>query len=122
MAAVLRAVRGASFREPLTLLGRDGAPLNLTGASLRWVAKRRLEDDDDDAVLVATSADGTLDIVDAPTGSIQFDVPAASMTMEAYPTLYAWTLQVVSGGVTTRFPDAFQGGPGKLIVAPSAVE
>lgn len=123
MAVVLRAVKGATFQEPLTVLNRDGTPTNLTGAALTWMAKRRIDDADVDAVLTATSAGGTIDIVAAATGQIRFDIPAATMNGAAIEPgrVYAWTLQVYVGGLTTRYPDAFQGAPGKLIVAPSAI-
>lgn len=120
MSQVLRAVRGATFVEPLTITNRDGTPTNLTGAALRWMAKARIDDADVAAKLTATSAGGTIVIVDAPTGSVRFAIPAATMDTLT-PGRYAWTLEVYLGGTVTRYPDGFQGGPGKLLVAASAI-
>jgi hypothetical protein len=122
MAIVLNAVAGATFQEPLTLTNRDGTPMDLTGTSLTWMAKRRIDDDDVAAVLTATSAGGSI-VVDAPAtlGTIRFAIAAATMAPIA-PGAYAWTLQVVSGSTVVRFPDGFQKGPGRLIVTASVIE
>ena len=121
MSQVLRAVKGATFAEPLVITDRDGTPTNLTGAALRWMAKERIDDLDAAAKLTATSAGGTIVIVDAPTGSIRFAIPAATMDALTAGKVLAWTLEVSLGGTVTRYPDAFQGGPGKLLVAASAI-
>lgn len=120
MAQVLYAVVGATFTEPLTLTDRDGTPTDLTGAAITWLAKRRVDDDDDDAVITATTANGRIVIVDPVAGGIRFSVPA-SVTALLEPRGYAWTLQVHADGQTTRYPDSRQGGPGRLLVAASAV-
>jgi len=125
MSEILHAIVGATFQEPLTILDRDGTPADLTGAALTWMAKARIDDADVDAILTATTAAGTIDIdADPTTGKITFDIPAA--TMAAVPprsgrSWYAWSLQVFSGGKTTRYPDDREGGPGKLIVSPSVI-
>jgi len=119
---VLRAVVGATLQEPLAITNRDGTPTDLTGAALTWMAKRRVDDADVDAVLTATLAGGTIALVGAATlGTIRFNVPAANMAALEANRVYAWTLQVAGGGTVVRYPDASQGGPGKLIVAPSAI-
>lgn len=121
MAEVLRAVVGATFQEPLTLTDRDDQPIDVTGAGLRWMAKRRVDDTDEDAVLTASSADGTLVFVDAIAGRLRFAIPASTMLGLDPERLLVWTLEVSLAGTITRFPDDFQDAPGKLIIAPSVV-
>jgi len=121
MAIVLNAVVGATFQEPLTLTQRDGAPLDLTGAALTWMAKERIDDADGDAVLTATSAGGTIVVDDAPGGELHFAIPAATMAALDPSRAYAWTLQIAAGGSVVRFPDGFQKGPGRLLVTASAI-
>lgn len=122
MAVVLHAVVGATFLEPLVLTDRNDAPIDLTGAALKWLAKRRVDDDDDDAVLTATSAGGSI-VIDTPTtaGLAHFNISAATMAGLVAERPLAWTLQIIAGGVVARFPDGFQKGPGRLLVTASAV-
>ena len=123
MAEVLRAVVGATFQEPLSFTDRDGAPIDLSGASLRFMAKGRIDDPDGDAVLLATSSGGTLVIEDAAAGRARFAIPAVTMAGLEPSTLLVWTVEIEAGaGTVTRYPDAFQDAPGKLIVAPSVIE
>jgi hypothetical protein len=121
MAVIIQAVKGATLREPLSITGRDGTPTNLTGAVLTWMAKERIDDLDAAAKITATSASGSIVVDDAVNGAIHLNVPAATTNALDPAKRYVWTLQIVSGGVTTRYPDGFQRGPGILLVTPSAV-
>ncbi len=122
MAVVLRAVRGATFTEPLAITNRDGTPTDLTGATITWLAKEHVDDPDADAVLSASLADTKLVLVGAPTlGTVRFAIPAADTAPLDPQHVYAWTLAVTVGTTVVRYPDAFQGAPGKLIIAPSAI-
>lgn len=122
MAEVLQVVAGATFAETLTLTERDGTPTDLTGATITFLAKDRIDAPDSEAVLTASTAAGTI-AVDSPAsaGRLAFAVPAADTAALVPGRSYAWTLQVVLLGRVIRYPDAYQRGPGRLIVAASAV-
>lgn len=121
MAQILRATKGATFTEPLTITDRDGTTTDLLGAEIRWMAKARIDDIDAAAILTATKAGGTIVVLDATAGSIRFDIPAATMDVLEPGRVLLWTLEVYVGGVVVRYPDGFQGGPGKLLVEASAI-
>lgn len=121
MAQVLRAVKGATLTEPLALTNRDGTPTDLSGATITWMAKSRIDDADVAALITATTGNGRIVVDDAPGGLLHLDVPA-SVTDSLDPgQVYAWTLQIFVGGAVVRYPDDFQGGPGRLLVAASAI-
>lgn len=122
MSEVLRVVKGASFLEPLLLTERDGSPTDLTDAALRFMAKRRIDDADVLAALVASTTDGSIIVVEATEGSIRFAVPASETNMLEASRVYTWTLEVETAqGAVARYPDDYQGGPGKLICSASAI-
>jgi hypothetical protein len=120
MAVVLRAVQGATFADSLTLLDDAGAAFVIDDmADVRWLAKERVSDADDDAILSASVADDTIVASETP-GVITFAIPAADMALVEGDRVYVWTLEVVDDDVVTRFPSA-EDGPGKLLVVRSAI-
>lgn len=122
MAEVLHVVAGATFQEPLALLDRAGAPVDLSGAVLTFLAKDRIDAPDAQAVLVASTTDATI-VVDTPEsgGTLRFDIDAADTNALVPGGSYVWTLQVAAAGGVVRYPDGFQRGPGRLIVTASAI-
>lgn len=81
----------------------DGVtPVNLSGATLRFTAKRRFGDLDTDAVIVCTTDDATITLVNATIGLARIDVPAASTDDLLRDTLLVWDLQVTDIATKVR--------------------
>lgn len=85
----------------------NGGPLDLAGATVRFTAKRKLADADDDAVIALDSGTGGVVITDAPGGVVRVDVGSADTAGLTKDEKLFWDLQVkdAAGKVRTS-PDA----------------
>lgn len=83
----------AAFR--FSIVDEDGDPLDLDTVDLRFTAKRHVEDDDDDAIIVKTSGDG----IEADTPGTCVVRLLASDTDDLHaPTRLLWDLQSTNIG------------------------
>lgn len=96
----------------------NGQPFDLTGATLKFLAKRSVGDADDAAVITKTSDVGGGIVVPTPTNGVaQVQILAAdTAALTNAETVLYWELQVVSA--TNPFTVA--GGP--LTVEPAVVQ
>lgn len=87
-------------REFTFTLTEDGGPMDLTGASLRFTAKRAASDADLVAVITKTTASGIVTDADPTTGIAVATVAMADTTALNRTTTLVWDLQVTRGGRT----------------------
>lgn len=107
----LRMVRGDDRTFTLDLV-EGGAAMDLTGADVRFVAKRAIGDEDDDAFLVKTVGDG-IEIDDDPTsGRAVLTIDAADTSDLTGLERFSFGVRVTRGG-STRTPIS-----GRLEVSP----
>src|SRR6266566_1328665 len=87
--------RGDDESFNVAITEADGSTaVNLSGAALRFVAKRRITDLDADAVIDLSTGDGTITLTNEAAGLARLDVPADqtdSLTKDAF---LLWDLQV----------------------------
>ena len=116
MADVLYLHRGGSAAWQIPITNSDGTARVLTGiTSLVFLAKRRIDDADADAVLTVTPT-----VTDAAAGLIKVAVtPALSVALDAGT--YVWGLQFKeTDGSLWEFPPP-SSDPGKLLVKSDVV-
>lgn len=82
-----------------------GAPVDLTGATIGFMAKLRESDADADAVISLSTSDG-IAIVDGPAGRLRVDVPASATEPLDPDVKLLWDLRVeTADGKARTFPD-----------------
>jgi hypothetical protein len=82
---------------------KDGAPVDLSGATLRFTAKRgRLEPDADAVLSKSTAGGGGITITDAPGGIARVDVLPADTDALARAVRLVWDLQAVDAASKVR--------------------
>lgn len=109
---VLRMARGdAAGWEFAATDPRTGDPVDLTGAAIRFTAKRKNTDDDDDAVIVHTVSDG-ISVTDDVNGIFQLRLETDDTDDLTKATTLLWDVQITSGGqpLTVAF--------GELVIRP----
>ena len=100
---LLEMKRGDSHEWEFAVKKADGAVQPITGASLRWTAKSRVDDLDAAAVLTATTANGKAVITDGAGGLCEVRLVPADTDTLSVPLTLLWDLQVrdASGNVRT---------------------
>ena len=95
--------RGDSRSFALTLTDGAGAPLDLTDAALTFTAKRNLDDEDEDAVILKTDGAGIEVAVDPTDGLATLTIDPEDTEDLAHSIVLYWDLQVEDavGGVQT---------------------
>lgn len=94
--------------------GATGAVVNLTGATLKWMTKRRRNDADVDALI--TKAIGTgITVTNAVGGVAEVAITAAN-TNAITPGAYYWELQSVDAGSKTH---TLAGG--RIVIMPDLI-
>lgn len=107
----LRRKRGDSIELAVgPVLKPDQTVQNLTGLTLRFTAKDRLDDDDGDAVITGSTNDGRITITDAPGGLALVVIPGAVTADFTADRVLVWDLQL-AGGDTVVTLDS-----GKLVI------
>jgi len=93
--------RGDTRSFQLTM-AEDGAPLDLTGATLRFTGKRKIGDDDADAVVSVATGSGIV-VTDAVNGEIRVTIPSDQTEALTKETVLLWDVQIVflDGSVRT---------------------
>jgi hypothetical protein len=76
--------------------------VDLSGADLRFTAKRKITDEDDAAIIVLTTTDSTITLTDAAQGEARLDVPAVQTDSLTKDSLLFWDLQVFDIADKTR--------------------
>ena len=107
------ATRGDDLAEDYALTNPDGTAYDLTGTTLRWTLRRRVEDAT--ALLAyASGADAELAIVDAANGLAELRVPGAAtaglpaivpLRWDAEVTAADGTKKTLKSGTMTVLPD-----------------
>lgn len=87
-------------REFTLTLTEDGLPMNLTGATLRFTAKRSINDPDTAAVITKTVGSGITIDADPTSGIVVVALLAADTADVTRQTVLVWDVQVVRGGKT----------------------
>lgn len=88
--------RGDTVELPVWVAtDREGNPIDLTGATVWFTAKRDLQTEDLDAGNIALStAIGGVAIVNALTGEYQVTIPANATVALTAPAVFQWDVQV----------------------------
>lgn len=94
MSTYLSMYRGDDESFDVHVVDRDGVDVDLTGAELRFTAKRDVTDADNDAVISKTTGAGVTTVT-AVEGLARIDIDAADTDAMARGTLLVWDLQVV---------------------------
>lgn len=92
----LRKKRGDAIRLAIgPVLQPGGAPQDLAGLTIRFTAKDRLDDDDADAVIVGSTADGRI-AIDAPStaGKATVTIPGSETASFTSDRTLHWDVQV----------------------------
>lgn len=100
---LLTMTRGDTRVFRVTLTDADGAPLNLTGLTLKFTAKRRTSDADDDAVIAKASSAG-ITLVDGPNGIADITILPADTDSYSDTAPLLWDVQVENGATDIRTP------------------
>lgn len=108
----LRVKRGDTINLAVgPVLKADKSVQDITGHTLRFTAKNRLDDLDGAAVLSGSTADGRITITDGPGGLAEVAIPGSTTSgFTAARTLH-WDLQISDPGGRVRTLDF-----GRLIV------
>src|ERR1043166_5996896 len=69
-------------------------PVDLSGATIRFTAKKRINDEDTAAIIDLTTDDSTITITNASQGRARLDVPAAQTDSLTRDLLLVWDLQI----------------------------
>jgi hypothetical protein len=95
----------------------NGVPFDLTGASLKFLAKRNVADADGSAVITKTTAGGGI-VVPTPTNGVaQVQILAAdTQSLANEETVLVWELQVTSSS------NPFTVAAGLLTIEPAVVQ
>jgi hypothetical protein len=105
-----------------TVVNGEITSWGLSGMSLRWTAKRKATDSDDDAVIKLTSDNGDLwgDVIELSNGQVHVTIPASATDGLTAETKLVWDLQMVNGfsGEIRTVPDPNLKGPryGTLLI------
>ncbi len=103
--------------ETLDILVTDqdtGAAINLTGATLKWMAKRRRNDADVDALISKAIGTG-ITVTNAAGGVAEVAITAAN-TNAIVPGAYYWELQSVDAAAKTH---TLAGG--RIVILPDLI-
>jgi hypothetical protein len=108
----LRVKRGDSIVLAVgPVLKSDLSPQDITGHTIRFTAKARLDDADGAAVIQGSTIGGDVDITDGPAGMAEVNIPPAATAGFTSDRVLHWDLQIADPFGTTKTLDS-----GKLIV------
>lgn len=93
----LRMFRGDTRILEATVVDSAGATVDISGADLRWTAKRKLGDLDADAVIIKTSVDGIDLVGGGTTGELTITLDPEDTDDLLKTTTLLWDLQVTDG-------------------------
>lgn len=97
----LKVYRGDSIKLALgPVKDALGVVQNITGATVRFMAKRRLDDADGAAVITGSTADGRVTIPNGTDGRAYVNIPPAGVPAVTRDTVLHWDVQLSSGGDT----------------------
>lgn len=116
MSTYLTIERGDDETLDITVTNQDtGAVVDLTGATLKWMTKRRRNDADVDALITAEIGTG-ITVTNAAGGVAEVAIAAAN-TNALTPGAYYWELQSVdaAGKVHTLVRD------GRIVIMPDLI-
>jgi hypothetical protein len=109
----IEAIRGDTETYDLTLTDAAGDPVNLTGSTVWFTAKRRTSDPDEDAIITATQGEG-LEVTNAAGGALTLTLaPADTEALESRLVRLEYDVQLKDG--TGRITTPLRG---KLYVHP----
>ena len=87
--------RGDDESFDVAVVEADGTtPVNLSGATLRFTAKQKINDLDASAVIELSTDEGTITVTDATHGLARLDVPAAQTDLLTRDLRLVWDLQI----------------------------
>jgi len=95
---------------------QNGSPVNLTGATLRLMAKYAPTDADASAVINISSPSSGITIDNAATGAATFVIPRASTTYSTFPTQQSYLYYDLQ--LTTSTPKVYTILYGTLTINP----
>jgi hypothetical protein len=108
----LRVKRGDTIELAVgPVLKGDGSVQDITGHSLRFTAKDRLDDPDGAAIISGSTATTEIIIVDGPGGRAEVQIPPAATSGFTTDRVLHWDLQIADPGGVTKTLDS-----GKLLV------
>lgn len=108
----LRVKRGDSIVLAVgPVLKADGTVQDITGHTLRFTAKDRLDDLDAAAIITGSTADGRITITDGPGGLARVAIPAAVTSGFTTDRALHWDIQISDPGGVVKTLDF-----GKLLV------
>ena len=88
----LSMTRGDDESFDVVVKNKAGAVVDITGMSLRFTAKRRVTDPDDDAVITTTTGSG-LTTTNASQGQARIDIDAADTDDLTETVVLSWDIQ-----------------------------
>lgn len=89
----LRIARGDAATFDISASKGDGTAQDITGSSLWFTAKHRLDDEDGDAVIAKSTGAGGVAIVDGPAGLARVTLAPADTEGLTSPTTLHWDVQ-----------------------------
>lgn len=84
----------------------SGAVQDLTGATFRFTAKDRKDDDDAAAIITASTGDGRITVPDPATGMAYVTIPAPTTAAFAADRTLYWDVQVSQPGGRVKTLDS----------------
>lgn len=102
--SLLTMTRGDRREFDIALTRPDGTPLDLTGLSLTFTAKRRMSDPDDDAIIQKTTAAGIVVDDDPTTGLAVLTLEPEDTELLTDLRRLRWDVQVDDGAGDVRTP------------------
>lgn len=113
MSTRLEMRRGDTPVWELAVTDEDGAPLNLTGYTIRMTAKTSIDQPDADAVFQLSTVDGTITVTDAAGGLAEMQPTRGDTNTLTVDTNCVWDVQIARDGT----PDeTFTVADGTLII------
>lgn len=86
--------RGDTPKWEIAVLDEDGAPLNLSGWTIRMTAKRSVTDTDAEAVFQLSTVDGTITLINAAGGIAQAQPLRSSTNTLTEDLTVSWDVQI----------------------------
>lgn len=90
--------RGDTPIWDLAVLDADGAPLDLTGWTIRMTAKRSIDDADADAVFQLSTVDNTIRVTNAAGGLAEMQPLRSSTSSLTTDLTVIWDVQIAKDG------------------------
>ena len=98
MSTRLEMRRGDTPVWELAVLDEDGAPLNLTGYTIRMTVKTSIDQSDADAVFQLSTVDGTITVTDAAGGLAEMQPEREDTNTLTADITCVWDVQIAKDG------------------------